>query len=115
MAPTALRNNLWVLPCSPGQAYGHRAESGANDHLVASWPEQRLAVARQSPEREASTSCHKVSKSLQRVHAEAGLGMSGNLPRAHREEGNPTWPVLTSRPLLLLDHLPKGSSLLRPC
>lgn len=33
MAPTALRNNSWVLPCSRGQAYGHRAASGANDHL----------------------------------------------------------------------------------
>lgn len=28
MAPTALRNNLWILAYSPGQVYGHIAESG---------------------------------------------------------------------------------------
>lgn len=36
MAPTALRNNSWALPCSRGRTYGHRAASGANDHLGAS-------------------------------------------------------------------------------
>lgn len=43
-----------------------------------------------------------------------GLGMSGNLSGAPGEEENPTWPIPTSRPLLLLGHLPKGPSLLLP-
>lgn len=96
------------LQPAPGQAHGHRAELGADDRLAPSWQKQRLSMAGRGSEQEAPTSCHKVSKGLQRGHAEAGLGMSGSLPRAPGEGQNPTWPIPTSRALLLLGHLPKG-------
>lgn len=74
----------------PGQAQGHRAELGADDHSAPSRQEQRrLSMAEWCSEKEVplslNPSCHKLSKGLQRDHAKASLGMSRNAARAPRE------------------------------
>lgn len=63
----------------PGQAQGHRAELGADDHSASSWQEQRkLSMAEQGSEKgvpySPNPSCHKLSKGLQRTTLKPALG-----------------------------------------